>query len=118
MEEIISLYELNDIKMHVWHVQPCSGRTAEGLLSGLQWLSEQMIFTKENRFPNNPYLAHNYNKVSVDELSNRTSNSKSSDVNKDQLDRKNTTDMYNTSKSFNDTIEIKTKTDDENKSKI
>lgn len=104
--------------MHVWHVQPCSGKTAEGLLSGLQWLSEQMIFMKENRFPNNPYLTHNYNKVSLEETSNRTLNSKSAEQEKNHLDRKNTLDVNNTSKCLNETLEIKSKIEDTHKKNI
>ena len=66
------MYDLNSIKSHTWQTQPCSGKTAEGLLVGLQWLSEQMIQKKENRFPNNPYLSNNKNYNKVDNNTNNT----------------------------------------------
>ena len=40
----------------MWHIQPCSAKTGEGLMAGLKWLSEQLIYKKNTRFPNNPYL--------------------------------------------------------------
>jgi len=46
----------NPSKVHIKN-QSCSAKTGEGLLAGLQWLSEQLIYKKNNRFPNNPYLA-------------------------------------------------------------
>ena len=55
VNELIEIYELDTIKEHVWHIQPCSAETGEGLLTGLKGLSDQLIFKSNNTFPNNPY---------------------------------------------------------------
>ena len=39
VNELIEIYELDTIKDHIWHIQPCSAETGEGLLTGLKWLS-------------------------------------------------------------------------------
>ena len=57
IEKIIEKYEFNKIKNHIWHVQPCSAIKGEGLINGINWLSEQLIFRGKNNFPNNPYLS-------------------------------------------------------------
>ena len=36
LNEIIQLYELDTIKDHVWHIQPCSAQTGEGLVTGMK----------------------------------------------------------------------------------
>ena len=56
VNEIIEIYELDSIKNHVWHIQPCSANTGEGLLTGIKWLSDQLIAKGNNNFPNNPYV--------------------------------------------------------------
>ena len=56
VNEIIEIYELDSIKNHVWHIQPCSANTGEGLLTGIKWLSDQLIAKSNNNFPNNPYV--------------------------------------------------------------
>ena len=33
--EIIQIYELDTIKDHIWHIQPCSAQTGEGLMGKL-----------------------------------------------------------------------------------
>lgn len=55
VSELISLYDLDSIKDHIWHIQPCSAETGEGLLNGLKWLSNQLVDKNNNKFPNNPY---------------------------------------------------------------
>ena len=35
--------------------QACSAKTGEGLMAGMEWLSEKIINKKNTRFPNNPY---------------------------------------------------------------
>ena len=52
VNEIIEIYELDSIKNHVWHIQPCSANTGEGLLTGIKWLSDQLIAKGNNNFPN------------------------------------------------------------------
>ena len=46
---------LNTIKDHIWHIQPCSAQTGEGLITGMKWLSDQLVFRSNNNFPVNPY---------------------------------------------------------------
>lgn len=77
IEEIIRTYELNKIKDFTWHIQGCSGKTGEGLVNGLHWLSEKIIDKKENKFPNNPYMENKKNNEASpkhSKLNNITSN--------------------------------------------
>ena len=55
INKIIDEYELNKIKNHIWHVQPCSAIKGDGLVNGIKWLSDQLVFRGKNNFPNNPY---------------------------------------------------------------
>ena len=55
INQIIQDYELDKIKNHSWQIQPCSALRGEGLIEGLKWLSEQLVFRGKNNFPNNPY---------------------------------------------------------------
>ena len=61
--EIIQIYGLDNIKDHVWHIQPCSAKTGEGLITGMKWLSDQLVFKSNNSFPINPYMDNNENKI-------------------------------------------------------
>lgn len=74
--DLINIYELNKIKTHVWHIQPCSGKTNEGLVDGIHWLSEQIIAKKE-KFKVNPYKMTKNEKDKED----LTINSNTSDIN-------------------------------------
>ena len=56
INKLIQDYEFDKIKSHVWHIQPCSALKGEGLITGIKWLSEQLVFKGKNNFPNNPYL--------------------------------------------------------------
>jgi small GTP-binding protein len=56
VSEIIRIYELDTIKDHIWHIQPCSAQTGEGLITGMKWLSDQLVFKSNNNFPVNPYI--------------------------------------------------------------
>ena len=56
VNEIIQIYELNSIKGHIWNIQPCSAQTGEGLITGMKWLSDQLVFRSNNNFPVNPYV--------------------------------------------------------------
>ena len=58
VSELINIYGLDKIKDQLWHIQPCSAKTGEGLMTGLKWLSDQLVFKKNSRFPNNPYLSN------------------------------------------------------------
>lgn len=63
VNELINIYGLDKVKNHLWHVQPCSAKTGEGLMAGLKWLSDQLVFKKNSRFPKNPYIANSKNKI-------------------------------------------------------
>jgi signal recognition particle receptor subunit beta len=58
--DLIQIYNFDKIKTHMWHIQPCSAKTGEGLMAGMKWLSDQLIYKKNTRFPNNPYLIESY----------------------------------------------------------
>ena len=66
--EIIQIYGLDNIKNHIWHIQPCSGQTGEGLITGMKWLSDQLVFKSDNSFPINPYA--NYSEKNNNEDNN------------------------------------------------
>jgi len=55
VNEIMQIYEFDKIKDHIWHIQPCSAQTGEGLVTGMKWLSDQLVFKSNNNFPVNPY---------------------------------------------------------------
>ena len=61
VSDIIQIYGLDNIKDHVWHIQPCSAQTGEGLITGMKWLSDQLIFKSDNSFPINPYINYSEN---------------------------------------------------------
>ena len=61
IDKLIEDYELNKIKNHVWYIQPCSAIKGDGLINGIKWLSEQLVFRGKNNFPNNPYLVDENN---------------------------------------------------------
>ena len=53
--DLIQIYDLDTISSHTWHIQSCSAKTGDGLVEGLRWLSDQLIY-RNTRFPNNPYI--------------------------------------------------------------
>jgi len=61
ISDIVTIYGLDKIKDKVCYIQPCSAKTGEGLMAGLKWLSEQLIYKKNTRFPKNPYLTSKRN---------------------------------------------------------
>ena len=56
INQLIQDYGFDKIKNHIWHIQSCSALKGEGLVTGIKWLSEQLVFRGKNNFPNNPYL--------------------------------------------------------------
>ena len=62
VSDIIQIYELDTIKDHIWHIQPCSAQTGEGLVTGMKWLSDQLVYKSNNNFPVNPYVDYSENK--------------------------------------------------------
>ena len=73
VNDIIQIYELNKLKDHVWNIQPCSAQTGEGLITGMKWLSDQLVFKSNNNFPVNPY---------VDNIENKNKNNQNKKGNK------------------------------------
>ena len=55
VSKLIQDYELDSIKDHIWHIEPCSAIKGEGLINGIKWLSDQLVFRGKNNFPINPY---------------------------------------------------------------
>ena len=64
INKIIEDYEFNKIKNHIWHIQPCSAIKGDGLVNGIKWLSDQLVFRGKNNFPNNPYTMEEENEFS------------------------------------------------------
>ena len=89
--EIIRIYELDTIKDHIWHIQPCSAQTGEGLITGMKWLSDQLVFKSNNNFPINPYI--DYEQNSKDNIVE----------NKNEIK----TDNYNENHNINNDINVK-----------
>lgn len=56
VNKLIEDYGFDKIKSHIWHIQSCSALKGEGLVTGIKWLSEQLVFRGKNNFPNNPYI--------------------------------------------------------------
>ena len=56
INKLIQDYKFDKIKSYVWHIQTFSALKGEGLITGIKWLSEQLVFKGKNNFPNNPYL--------------------------------------------------------------
>ena len=120
VSDIIRIYELDTIKDHIWHIQPCSAQTGEGLITGMKWLSDQLVFKSNNSFPVNPYIDYpetknekpiekqnetnnNNEKNNIEEsnlemnpsnennINNLNNNSSSAEINKDEkIDEDNT----------------------------
>lgn len=101
--EIISKYQLDKIKDHIWHIQGCSGKSGEGLLDGLQWLSDKIINVKENKFKNNPYLKSKNIKIEDD----YTNPNKANDISK--LDNTSSNISYMSNRSSQKASSIITK---------
>ena len=59
INKIIEYYEMNKLN-HIWKIQPCSAVKGDGLINGIKWLSEQLVFRGKNNFPNNPYIVDDY----------------------------------------------------------
>ena len=86
--EIIQIYELDTIKDHIWHIQPCSAQTGEGLITGMKWLSDQLVFKSNNNFPVNPYIDYeqenkeNNNNIEIKEKEIINNNINNNNINK------------------------------------
>lgn len=60
VSDLIQIYGLDKINTHTWHVEACSAKTGEGLMNGLNWLSDQLVY-RNTRFPKNPYIVQGIN---------------------------------------------------------
>ena len=78
VEQLIRDYEFDKIKSHIWHIQACSAKKGEGMITGIKWLSEQLVFRGKNNFPNNPYL------VNEEEAGNNTENNENNNKKKEE----------------------------------
>ena len=75
VNRLIQDYEFDKIKNHIWQIQSCSALKGEGLISGIKWLSEQLVFRGKNNFPNNPYIINeNDEKINQKNEENKDSN--------------------------------------------
>ena len=77
INQLIEEYEFNKIKNHLWKIQPCSAVKGEGLMDGIKWLSEQLIFRGKNKFPNNPYLVDENEEEIIEDKNKNTQNDNS-----------------------------------------
>ena len=80
VNEIIQIYEFNNIKDHVWNIQPCSAQTGEGLITGMKWLSDQLVFRSNNNFPVNPYVDFPEDKNSGNKKNKENKNKKNKNI--------------------------------------
>ena len=75
VNRLIQDYEFDKIKNHIWQIQSCSALKGEGLITGIKWLSEQLVFRGKNNFPNNPYIINeNDEKINQKNEENKDSN--------------------------------------------
>ena len=86
IEEIMQIYGFDNIKDHIWHIQPCSAMTGEGLITGMKWLSDQLVFKSDNNFPINPYVDYSENNK---ETINKEENKESVESNKVNVEENN-----------------------------
>ena len=56
VSQLIQDYEFDKIKHHIWQIKAYSSLKGEGLVTGIKWLGEQLVFVGKNNFPINPYL--------------------------------------------------------------
>ena len=100
VNEIIQIYELDKIKNHIWHIQPCSAQTGEGLVTGMKWLSDQLVFRSNNNFPVNPYVDFPEDKNNNKKKGNKIKNQN----NKNNISKNNTSkNNTNIGQSLNNT---------------
>ena len=90
---LIQEYEFFKIKDHIWHIQSCSALKGEGLLTGIKWLSEQLVYRGKNNFPNNPYLMNE-----EQNQNNDMNQSENNEINITTKERKDSKDIINDNK--------------------
>ena len=95
VSDIIQIYGLDDIKDHVWHIQPCSAQTGEGLITGMKWLSDQLIFKSDNSFPINPYINYKENNSDENNINTNINNVNNTNENKEGNNRVENNEINN-----------------------
>ena len=80
VNKLIQVYEFDKIKDHIWNIQSCSALKGEGLITGIKWLSEQLVFRGKNNFPNNPYII-NENDVTNENQEKKENHTESEEIN-------------------------------------
>ena len=101
ISDIIQIYELDTIKDHIWHIQPCSATTGEGLITGMKWLSDQLIFKSNNNFPINPYVDYPENKVEKKKPTIQNASESNININIQSQDPTNNINNINSSAEIN-----------------
>ena len=101
VSDIIQIYELDNIKDHIWHIQPCSAQTGEGLITGIKWLSDQLIFKSDNSFPINPYINYSENKKDENDINNNMN-----EIKEEKIDIENNSINNNINNNENENKEI------------
>ena len=102
VNEIIQIYELNKLKDHIWNIQPCSAQTGEGLITGMKWLSDQLVFKSNNNFPVNPYVDMPENKKDKNNRNKKGNKNLENSVNNSNVNLgNNTTGTQNTVENIN-----------------
>ena len=112
--DIIRIYELDTIKDHIWHIQACSAQTGEGLITGMKWLSDQLVFKSNNNFPVNPYIDYSDNKT---EIKKQNKNITESNLEVNNSNVNNITDIPSSSAAVNEEEKIDSD-NNENKNEI
>ena len=102
--EIIQIYELDTIKDHIWHIQPCSAQTGEGLITGMKWLSDQLVFKSNNNFPINPYVDYPETK-NVKKIEKEKENKVSTTESTTEINDTNNNNNQNTISNMNSSVE-------------
>ena len=110
VNQLIQDYEFDKIKHHIWQIQSCSALKGEGLVTGIKWLSEQLVFRGKNNFPNNPYL------INENDTTNNNEKKENKDVSITINNSEETFSSNNTIKNYevNDINKMEEQTNEEN----
>ena len=112
VNKLIQDYEFDKIKDHIWNIQSCSALKGEGLITGIKWLSEQLVFRGKNNFPNNPYII-NENDVTNENQEKKENHTEGEEINnnKNIIDNNNS---ENNIKNINESDNFENKKEENN----
>ena len=110
VNKLMQDYELDKIKDHIWNIQSCSALKGEGLITGIKWLSEQLVFRGKNNFPNNPYII-NENDVVKENNEKKGNQTESEEINYNIVDNNN---IGNNTEIINDENKLEDKKEENN----